>query len=175
MEKILENVEGGFFRFRIASRDEISTLNAGYIITPDGDFIDVKDEEAHSAIFSDYLDQYLNREVHKYLDTLEAAKELVSLNHIVYLGLKTEDAKTMYTNKNLDVGSGYGVFILSDSFEDTITDEQKNSCLHLIKTNISIFGNYDKLELQFNKISSEKSISRDEFMLILESNNRKIK
>ena len=56
-----------------------------------------------------------------------------------------------------------------------MTDEQRNSCLKLIKTNISIFGNYDKLELQFNKISGENSISKDEFMFFLENQDRKIK
>ena len=168
-------MEGGFFRFGVVPEDEISSLAAGYIITPTGDFIGVEDEEAHSTIFSSYLDQYLNRNVQHYLDTLEATKELVSLNHIVYLGLKMEDSKTLYVNKNLGSGSGYGIFILSDNFEDTMTDEQRNSCLKLIKTNISIFGNYDKLELQFNKISGENSISKDEFMFFLENQDRKIK
>lgn len=100
MEKLLKNINEESFLYHVANKNEISILNAGYIITPDGDFIEVKDTDSHGIIFSDYLNKYLDRNTTKTIDVLEASKELNLLNHIVYLGIKTEDVKQVYTNKS---------------------------------------------------------------------------
>lgn len=171
MEKLLSNILGDTFRYKIALPNEVSTLGAGYIITPSGEFIEVKDDDSHAEVFSYYLDSYLCRKGHKYYDTLEAAKHLTSVNHIVYLGLKAAEMKDMTTNLT---GVGFGVFLLPDGYENTITSEQCEACLTLIKTNKSLFGNYEKIELQFNKFNgSDFSIDRDDFMSVLENCSKK--
>lgn len=172
MEKLLSNILGDTFRYKIALPNEVSTLSVGYIITPSGEFIEVKDDENHAEVFSYYLDSYLCRKEHKYYDTLEAAKHLTIANHIVYLGLKTEEIKDMSDNLT---GVGYGIFLLPDDYENTITFEQSEACLTLIKTNKSLFGNYEKLELQFNKLDGSASVDRDDFMSVLEICSKKNK
>lgn len=44
-----------------------------------------------------------------------------------------------------------------------MTFEQKEACLRLINTNKSLFGNYEKIELSINKISSEEKLDKEEF------------
>lgn len=172
MEKILKNIIGEEFLYDVANKNEISILNAGYIITPAGDFIEVKDSDSHNIIFLNYLNKYLNTKLSSKLDVLEASKELTNLNHIVYLGIKTEDIKQTYSNKN-SPGGGFAIFILPNAYESTITSEQKESCLQLISTNKSLFGNYNKIEFQVYKIDEEDEIDLNNFMTILENSNYK--
>ncbi len=169
MEKILKNVMDMDFKYDVVSIDEISSLSAGYIILPTGEIIEVKDDEDHASKFSNYLNNYFCRKELKYLDILEASRELTNINCIVYLGIRTEDIKTSL------VGLGYGIFILPNNYEENITIGQKNACLKIIESNKSLFGDYEKMDLQFQKIGEKESILRDEFMDILQSKKNKSK
>ena len=99
----------------------LSVLTGGYIITKDGKFIDVKDAENHSDIFTSYLRKYLEDDNHNIVDTLIGSKELTSLNHIVYLVVKESDIKESY-----GLGSGTSaddVVLLFPSNSEEITKE----------------------------------------------------
>ncbi len=143
---ILDTITGKKFAFRTADKENISVLCPGYIITPTGEFVDIKNEEDHSSIFTDYLRKYPEDDGFAYMDTYRGARRLAELNHIIYLGVKTEDVHDLLTatNRTTDIG----MIILPSDFED-ISPIQAQSCLDLIQTNKSLFGNYEKINLSF--------------------------
>ena len=61
MKKKLKNISGEYFEFEVENKDGggVNVLEAGYIITPDGDFILVPKDIEHSKIFSEYINKYL--------------------------------------------------------------------------------------------------------------------
>lgn len=185
MEKEIKSLSGETFKFRIEERAYISVLEAGYAITPDGEFIPVKDSEDHRDIYSVYLDHYLGDEnrylvneileipkdvnVKLSLESMEAMTVLTKLNHIVYFGVKISDVKTILNNGNND---GFGVLILPDNYESSLTEEQKQSLLDLLATNRSIFGGGKKIEVQIHQIKNDLKITDDELVEKLSSRGR---
>lgn len=95
--KELENINGDYFSFRVREREWVSVLEAGYIITPDGSFVNVLDSEDHSNIFTNYIRCYMGIHNGRVFQTMEAIQELTSLGHIAYLGLKPVDMRNMMT------------------------------------------------------------------------------
>ena len=161
----LKTINGNTFEFRTEEKDFVSVLTGGYIITKDGKFIDVKDAENHSDIFTSYLRKYLEDDNHNIVDTLIGSKELTSLNHIVYLVVKESDIKESY-----GLGSGTSaddVVLLFPSNSEEITKEAAESCLHLISTNKSIFGNYEKVHINYHNFDVPYDI-KDEIVPILQ-------
>ena len=60
MKKIekLKSQNDNYFDFRVEEKENISVLAAGYIITPEGNFVNVLDSESHNNIFSNFMYNY---------------------------------------------------------------------------------------------------------------------
>lgn len=180
--KEIRNYIGGTFKFRVEPREYISVLVGGYIITPEGEFILVKDNENHSDIFTDYIYKYLGEEnLHvineileipsdiersSSLDVLECSKILLSLGNIIYFGLKPEDAISACKQGG---NVGYCIITLPDNYKEIITPLQREAILDLMATNRSIFGNYEKVSLHVYKFSDEDEMDIVEFTETLKS------
>ena len=160
-EEILHTISGKEFKFRIQDRDNINVMSAGYIITPNGEFVDILDSEDHSDIFSRYINNYLENQLSANYSIFKAICLLTSLNHIVYFGVKSKDAKIIYND--LGNAEGFGTVFLPDNIEE-LTEEQKDSCTKLIATNRSLFGNYDKIQLNFQQVNTHNYLSKDELL-----------
>jgi len=153
--QLLKDINGNEFLFRTLETNFISVLDAGYIINPEGNFINVKDSDDHGDIFSQYLTKYLNSDRQIQLCSIEAAIELAKVGHIAYYGIKTKDCASVYANKlGRGISQGCGVIIIPKTIED-LTLEQKDSLLKLLETNKSIFGTGEKLELEIHNKDGE--------------------
>lgn len=153
----LKTMTGNDFSFRTEPEGTVSVLNSGYIITPEGKFVDIQDSEDHSTIFTNYLQKYLEDEKHGYVDTITGARELTELGHIVYLGVRQRDVQEIYaTNREIDNKSMALLVFPSDP--DKITPEQARSCLHLISTNKSFFGDYERININFHDFAVPEDI-----------------
>lgn len=156
----------------------VSVLEGGYIITPDGLFVTVKDAENHSEIFSDYLSKYLNTPYQLY-QSLEASMKLNQINHIAYFGVKTSDMKTMYGREHFYKSDGSKTPVEGFSLMylpplEMITDAQKSACLKLLETNHSRFRPEERLlDLQFGSAINNVEYSEEEIMNFLNTTKRK--
>lgn len=170
-EKVFKSINGNDFIFKYTESNFISPLEGGYIITPSGEFIPVKDDEDHSTVFSDYLSKYLEKYIN--LQTIEAAIMLGENNHIVYMGIKTSDMRDV--NRRNGTCEGFGILIFPKNIRG-ITPEQKESCGLLIASNKSIFGNREKIPMQYHSLSAEgsKEYTKDDILGILESKSRHV-
>lgn len=166
MITILKNILGNNFPIEVVPIEEITTLCGGYIILPTGQIIEVKDADKHVEVFSNYLKKYLNREIPRTLEQIDLVKMLLEINCIVYLGIKSS-----YIRKTM-TSDGLGTVILPENYEDNITEEQKEVCLKFLESNKSIFGDYDKLELQFLCSKEFCDVSRNDFMQVINSNKK---
>lgn len=143
--KTLKTITGKEFSFKTEDKDNISVLCPGYVITPDGEFVDIKDNEDHSSVFTDYLKEYLEEPNQTYLDIIRGIRLLTELNHIVYLGVRPEDVNRFLNAQPTDMG-----YIILPDDSEKITPEQAQSCLNLIETNKSKFGNYNIINISFH-------------------------
>lgn len=168
--KELKSINGNKFLFRTQKSETISVLSAGYIITPDGHFVNVKDHEDHGDIFSQYLSKYLEEYIS--LQSMEAATRLTELDHIVYYGIKVNDMKYIYGNQRSST-SGFGVLIFPNDLTH-VSVEQKKACIDLIETNKSIFGYGERIELKFHQIIQEKEIKKETILKFLENKNKQL-
>ena len=177
-QKIFKSINGNDFIFRYIESNFISPWQAGYIITPNGEFIPYEKNEDHSAVFSSYLTKYLDREID--LETIEATKLLVKNMHIVYMGLtKTSDLKDELGYKGSSEGCGLLIFP-QDTEEITpettirITPEQKIACELFIGSNKRLFSDEEKVPMQYHSLSfaGSKEYTKDDILGILESKSR---
>ncbi len=169
----LSNINGSSFHAEVSEPNEISVLEGGYIITPNGYFIPVKDNEDHADKFTSYLVQYLEDFKYHNLNSIEAAKVLSSLGHIVYFGLKMKDNQNIFCEKN-GMTDGYAVVLLPSNL-DMVTIAQKSSIISLLNTNKSIFGNHPILELQCTNFTSEENITEEDLRNFCKHHQEKIK
>ncbi len=183
MEKLIKNYDGELIKFRVAEPSEVSVLEVGYAINLEGDFIPVKDDEDHSAVFSDYINAYLGEKnrnkigevfdipnngiIPTTLLSLEAGKMLVALNHVVYYGVRPADVKDIYQN---GTAAGYCLLVFPDDFKESLTEEQRNAILALLETNRSVFGNREKVDIQFNIFGSPDNLDKEEVISALKCN-----
>ncbi len=154
--KNIKNINDELFPFRVEDERFVSVLAAGYIITPDGEFIDVRDEEDHASVFSNYIRSYLDDTSRSDEDTIHALISLTKLNHIAYMGIKMKDKKAEQSDNK-----GYGVMVVPDNMS-SLTEEQKRACLILRDKNKSIFGNRKIMDIEIYNFNDEK-FTEDEF------------
>lgn len=65
--------------FNSVDIEDLSVLSGGYIITPNGEIILVKDTDQHQVIFSDYINAYLENNDYIKYNTLTATKMLCEI------------------------------------------------------------------------------------------------
>lgn len=171
-KQIYYNVKGNPFLYRNIDIKFISPLDAGYIITPNGEFIPVKDGDDHSTVFSEYLTYYLDRNIN--LETMEAITLLVQYKHIVYMGIKLRDMKEIYTANA--ICEGLGLLIFPENIENSISEDQKKSCLALIASNKKRIGTGEIITIQYYSLSNSgvNSIeySKEKILDILKRKNQ---
>lgn len=125
------NKNGDKFKMTTAKDFEISVLEGGYLITKDGQFIPVKDDQDHSDIFSQYINKFYGATQPRHYETTEAIVTVVNDGNIVYMGKKFGD-------NPLNV---VGAFIILLPYEE-LTPEQKEALRKLISTNVGkVFKN----------------------------------
>lgn len=133
--------------FKGCNKEEMSVIEGGYIITPTGEIIVVKDKDEHRIVFSNYINAYLENNSDRIYDTLTATKMLCELGCCVYAGIRTEYIRNELENLEKSMGS----LTFPNSFE-YLTDIQREICLHLISTNKSILGNHEKIFIQYGAL-----------------------
>ncbi len=164
MKKILKSINGNDFEFEVCNLDEdlVSVLQAGYIITLEGEFIPVKDNEYHKDVFSNYLNKYLENNPLINYNSNEAMQALVNINHIVYYGIKPQVINNIYENRGGNTG-GFGILIVPENYLGVITSDQIKSIKILLDSNKSIFGNSEKILLEIYEKSEENKLDKDKF------------
>ena len=108
-----------------------SVLAAGYILTPDGKFLTISDQDDHSNVFTLYLNAFLHNQL--YYDIFTGGKTLTEHNHIVYCGLKPQDFR------NSEIKVYKDLMLFPKDLEQCHLNLLK-SALQLLQTNRSIFG-----------------------------------
>ncbi len=138
--------------------DELSVLTAGYIITIEGEIIKIEDYQNHQEIFSKFYQLYLNISSYTLYELFTIIELLTSkLGHIIYIGTKTDRA---YISANSHCGN----VILPNT--NTITALQHEALNHILKTNISIFKDYngntkDIVNINFFNCNDEMILPKD--------------
>ena len=166
----IKTLYGNDFKFN-TEQDIVSTLSPGYIIRPDGVIIKVMGNEDHDDVFNRYLKGYLE---HDDLNTFHVAKciELLtnSYGHVIYYGIKTSDAKDIYSQQGNVDGCGY--FFIPDDLS-VLTDIQKEKCLEIINSNCSPVSKREMLPLNYQTISQMEVKPIDSLISILEDTKQK--
>lgn len=124
--------------------EEMSVLAGGYIITPLGEIIVVEDNQEHKDVFSSYINDYFELESANVYETYLATKLLCELGCIVYAGVRLDYIK----NKLGGLDNTMASLTFPSKLEE-ITEVQKEICQHLLDSNRSLFGNGEKIAIQY--------------------------
>lgn len=130
--------------FNSVDIEDLSVLSGGYIITPNGEIILVKDTDQHQVIFSDYINAYLENNDYIKYNTLTATKMLCEIGCCVYAGVRLEYFKNKLEKMTQSMAS---LTFPNDPSE--LTDRQKQIIKALLKTNKSLFGSSEKILIQY--------------------------
>lgn len=163
------SINGNLCRdFNSIEVENLSVLSGGYIITPNGEIILVKDTDQHQMIFSDYINAYLeNKEYIKY-NTLMATKILCELGCCVYAGIRLEYFKNKLEKMNESMAS-----LTFPNNPNSITESQKIIIKKLLKSNKSLFGSSEKIPIQYGSFPDNIYNNEEIHSLLNNSNNNK--
>lgn len=151
------DIDGNPFYMIGSNGDSVSVLEGGYIITPEGTFIAIKDHQDHDAVFSYFIYRYYaGRMRFREYQSAEAAMMLNQLGFIVYFGVKMKyipEINRMETVENyLDddrvskIARGYGSLSFPNDME-RLTNMQRIACHLLLITNKK--KNYDGEDMEY--------------------------
>lgn len=165
---ILQTCHGNPFLFDGEQRSFIDVRTGGYIITPDGQFVPVRDRCDHGDVFSLYLTNYLESDQLIQENSIDAAIHLSDLGHIVYFGLKLNDISVQNSTPDGSYASspehGYGVLIFPQDL-DCISREQSNGTLDLLETNHGRWSDEPLFNLTFSRRHKELTLE-DQYDLL---------
>ncbi len=130
--------------FNSTEIEDLSVLSGGYIITPNGEIILVKDTDQHQVIFSDYINAYLENNDYIKYNTLTATKMLCEIGCCVYAGVRLEYFKNKLEKMTQSMAS-----LTFPNDPSDLTDSQKQIIKTLLKTNKSLFGSSEKILIQY--------------------------
>ena len=130
--------------FNSTEIEDLSVLSGGYIITPNGEIILVKDTDQHQVIFSDYINAYLENNDYIKYNTLTATKMLCEIGCCVYAGVRLEYIKNKLEKMTQSMAS-----LTFPNDPSDLTDSQKQIIKTLLKTNKSLFGSSEKILIQY--------------------------
>lgn len=153
--------------FPTNAMEELSVMAGGYIITPLWEIILVGDNEYHCDVFSKYINSYLEKEEEIKYNTLTATKILCELGCCVYAGVRLEYIK----NKKEKLENSMASLTIPDNYE-LLTNIQKEICLQLLNTNKSLFGDKEKIYIQYGSFP-DNVYTKEEMMKILKNTNEK--
>lgn len=155
-------------KLQYVDADSVSVLVGGYIISPDGKIVLIGDCEDHDIVMSNYISVLLNQE-YRYFDISKCIILLNQLHHVVYIGMKMKDMSIVYNKGVGTFDSGFGVFSIPDKIEN-ISNIQLQICKNIIQSNQSLWGNCEKISLQYGNMENELYYTSEEFQQILNSN-----
>lgn len=144
-----------------------SVLTAGFILSPDGDYFLIKDDDAHTDVINYCLNYIYKNKTFVHYDQFEGIRALTQLNYIVYMGIKTVDSRRA-------VSSGLGLFCFPENYATTEVQEQ--IIYEVLNTNYSKITSKAIFDLKFNQFSTKDAaneISEEEFYNIRNLNNTK--
>lgn len=173
MNKKLMSKYGNPFEMESYSyEDYISVLAAGYIITPSGMCVIVPDDKDHSDVFSTYIYKYLEKQ-YSFYQLTEAIEILTGdpCNCVVYCGIRPGDVIALHNpqiNKKYN-SEGWGVLFFPIKSE--LTEEQKMACQSLISSNKSLFGDREKIPLQYGLING-KEFTKEQAEELINTNKK---
>lgn len=174
MLKRIKNIKNEEFEYEVQDSlgDGVSVLEPGYVITPDGEFILVSKGIEHGAIFSDYINAYLDSQT-KIAANNDAMIALTEINHIVYYGLRMRDVVDIYNKGGNE--EGVGIIILPENYQEVMSDSQKESLKILLASNKSLFGNYEKMFIRVRETVYGSDLSMEEFKEFLDDDYKIIR
>lgn len=143
------------------SIENLSVLAGGYIITPLGEIILVKDTDEHRIIFSKYINYYLDNGSNTLYNTLISTKMLCDLGCCIYAGVRLEYSKNMLEQLSDCMGS-----LTFPKDLDSLTSIQKEICLKLIESNKSIVSGSEKIFVQYGSFP-DNIYTKEEIVNIL--------
>lgn len=150
--------------FESCQEEELSVIEGGYIITPQGEIIVVKDNDEHCIVFSKYLNSFLEVKNEKVYDTFSATKMLCELGCCVYAGIRLEYIKNKLENLEKSMAS----FTFPNNIED-LTEVQSKICLKLIETNKSRLSSKEKITIQYGSFP-DNIYTKEEIEILLNKN-----
>lgn len=153
--------------FNSCLKEEMSVIEGGYIITPRGEIIVVKDNDEHHIIFSKYLNSFLELETDKLYNTFKATKMLCELGCCVYSGIRLEYAKNKLESLNKSMAS----LTFPDDI-DLLTESQRKICMELISKNRSLFSDNEKIKIQYGGFP-DNVYTQNEIIAILNNHTNK--
>lgn len=153
--------------FNSCLKEEISVIEGGYIITPQGEIIVVKDHDEHRIIFSKYLNSFLELDENKIYNTFEATKMLCELGCCVYSGIRLEYIKNKLENLNKSMAS-----LTFPSDLNSLTEIQSKICIELISKNKSLLSNNEKISIQYGSFP-DNIYTKDEIVALLNNSINK--
>lgn len=154
-EKTLYSINGNPFTMPNVVEDiesDISVLAPGYIFTPCGTLIAIKESDIHDHICCNYMSKYLEQQ-QEALKPNDGIKILNRNNHVVNVGIRLQDVR--YGTDRLTN------FIFTPAIEK-ITPEQYEAIRHLDNANIHprtkekilnlLVGSFDKPKRELQPI-----------------------
>lgn len=149
--------------FNSSSIEDLDVIVGGYIFTPKGEIILVDENEEHCNVFSDYINSYLENNQNTIYDILTATQMLCELGCCVYAGVRYKE----YISSNFGNGDLCSLTFPNDM--EKLTQTQKDICLSLISKNKSLFGNREKVYIQYGSFP-ENVYSEEQIVSILKAN-----
>lgn len=162
-----------------SSLEDVSILEGGYIITPDGKFIKVLDDQDHDSVFSLYINNYLGKpDSHELYGSAECSKILNNFGHIVYYGVKVGYLQAInnpkyevlnYLNEDSIARMSRGLGVLSFPKDEDISNEQRLCCHKLLFTNLKPVKNtYKKIvDVSYGNIEINRVYNSDQMHNLL--------
>ena len=148
--------------FKSSTKEELSVIVGGYIITPPGEIILIDENEEHCNVFSEYINSYLENDSKKIYETLTATKILCELGCCVYAGIRY---KEYIADKSGGSIEAIGSLTFPNDFK-TLSKKQKEICLELISKNKSLLGDREKIYIQYGSFP-DNVYSKEEIVSIL--------
>lgn len=140
------NKDGNIFKMLSEDVRFTSVLEGGYIILPTGEFIPIKDNQDHDAVFSLFIHYYTDAENFIEYNSKDGCSILNELGIVVYFGTKLgyiteinhQEQVDNYLKKS-DINKGYGV--LSFPKDKKLTNAQKINISQFLTTNLKPLPN----------------------------------
>lgn len=163
-------------------RNYCSVRECGYLIVPDGRLIVVPiGKKHHGKVFHEYIEKYLGQSI----DEIKEQYEIYSDNGLQYIPLLNSLGIIVY------FGTGFSGNILhcgydkSDRYElegllniptdvTIITNEQLQTCVELLKTNISFTGK-EKYLIKIGDLETGIEYTKDDIDCLLQERRKTIK
>lgn len=154
--------------FKSCTIDELTILIGGYIITPRGEIIVVDETEEHCNVFSDYINIYLEQSPFKTYDTATATKILCEIGCCVYAGIRYRE----YIANKTESFDNEAISLNFPQEINKITSIQKEACKKIIASNTSIFGDREKIFMNYGGYP-DTVYTKDQILKILTESSKK--